>query len=112
MSDESEVPLDLQRQIEALDGEAGAGYGDVAAYVEALPDDRPEECPDCGASLTPTTVFADGDGDAVAARLACTGTHDAGRVATYVYEPATSELYLEGEEQPKTLTGPGEDDDG
>lgn len=108
---DSEVPLDLQRQIEELDDEATTGYSDVAEFVDALPEDHPDECPGCGASLTPSSVFTDADGQAVVVRLACMGTHEGDRVATYIYEVSADELYLESEEEPKTITGDYETDE-
>ena len=102
---DTEVPLDLRRQIQELeDAGAPSANRDVVAYVDALPPELPEECPECGAPLTHVTVFAGADGDAVAVRMACKGTHAGGTVASFIYEVDTEELYLETEERPARLT--------
>ena len=55
MTRESEVPINLQ--IAELKGEAGAGYGDIVKLVDSIPSNLSNECPDCGESTTPSSVF-------------------------------------------------------
>lgn len=100
---ESEVPLDLQRQIEALEDDSPTEW-DVSGFVRARPEELPETCPECGAPLTAVSVFVGVDDEAVATRMVCKGTHGRGRVASYIYEVATGELYLEREETPERAT--------
>jgi hypothetical protein len=95
----TEVPTDLERRLEELDGTTDGDGEEDSPAVDALSGDAPEICPQCGGQLTRNAVFADGD-EPVAVRLTCRSTHEGGQIATYIYAVDSGDLYLEDESEP------------
>lgn len=106
---DSEVPRGLQREIAALDVGKGDGeYTDTVGFIETFLGPLPEECPECGVTLSATRVYMDAARNAKAVRLACERTHVGGRSATYIYHIPGNELYFEREIRPES---PSDGDD-
>lgn len=107
-SNAEDLPLDIERQLETLDQNAGF---DLGGFLDALPASFPEECPDCPARLSAAAVYVDAAGEATLVRLVCHGSHE-GRVASYLFEVDRNELFFEHEQEPITFADDFEHDRG
>lgn len=94
MSEQPDLPLDIQHTIEDADQHRKPESGDLLEEFALSPEDLPRYCPDCTGPLTPTSVYA-GDDHPLGVRLVCTTTHDDGKRAAYIYDLGTNELFFE-----------------
>lgn len=102
----SAVPLALRTRVDELAAEDdGRTFADVVTFVESQSAAVPDTCPGCGGELIVTAVCNGPNESPVAVRLTCTVMHNGTRIATYIYEPETDDLFLELEEEPQMLIG-------
>lgn len=88
MTNESEVPIDLQHTLTDADAEMNP-----LKAVELLPPEERPGCPECGEQLNVLSVGTDGRDNLTAARLMC---HHHQTEHLYIYEAATGEVFFDG----------------